>query len=331
MYEHFFELTAEPFRLSPGPDFCFRHSCHSQCLRTITTAITDGTKLVLVTGQTGIGKTTLIIDLCRQLKNQQMVVYQLECVNVANGSLLQTIAGKFGVSATETAGPDPQEALERSLREIRDRGLRAAILIDEAQNLSISDQQDIRNLIALNVDDAPLINICLIGQSGLDDLLQTGSLADLSNEDCYITRLCPIPQEEIRGYVEDRMRTVGWTINPCFSDAVFPAIYRFSEGIPRRVNLFCERLLLNCYVSQGNRISIADALTVAEELIDEQLSPVNILGDAVFKSADSYADEEPPEHSPVEANSPWEIVSNEDIEELVIYESPDPTVPGEEQ
>ena len=148
--------------------------------------------------------------------------------------------------------------------------------------------EELRLLTNLQEGGRPLVQIFLLGQPELQDLVHSPGLEQVLQRIVAASRMEPLREDETRAYVEHRLRRVGWVSDPVISTAVFPVIYRFSGGIPRRINLICSRLLLHSAVKQQHHITVADARDVVQELQDEQLSTANILHDDVFHAEDEY-------------------------------------------
>jgi hypothetical protein len=151
--------------------------------------------------------------------------------------------------------------------------------------------EELRLLTNLQQDGKPLLQIFLLGQPELRDLIHQPSLEQVHQRIIATSHLQALKQDETRAYIEHRLKVVGWRNHPAISSSVFPIIFRFSEGVPRRINLMCSRLFLHCFVEQRRQITVADARTVVEELQEEQLSTHNFLNDDLFFAQDVF--EEP--------------------------------------
>ena len=160
---------------------------------------------------------------------------------------------------------------------------RALLIVDEAQDLGERAMEELRLLTNLQEDGRPLLQIFLLGQPELGNLVRGKALEPLHQRIVAASHLEALQEEETTAYVEHRLKIVGWKGDPELTRRVYTVIYRFSEGIPRRINLICNRLLLNAFVERRHRITIADAKVVVQELHEEQLSTRNILGDMIWR------------------------------------------------
>lgn len=288
MYERFFNLTAEPFRLSPDHRFCYNHARYAKAKAYMAYAFMRAEGFVMVTGSPGTGKTTLIGDLVESLADENVQVANLVSTQLAADDLLRMVAFAFGVDAQQMdKSTILQQLTNRFLALHRESG-RALLIVDEAQDLNRTAMEELRLLTNLQQDGKPLLQIFLLGQPELRDLVHSQGLDQVHQRIIAASHLEPLKEDQTRAYVEHRLRVVGWHNDPAISAAVFPIIHLFSEGVPRRINLICSRLFLHCCVEQRHRITVADARTVVEELQEEQLSTRNLLNDELFFAQDVF-------------------------------------------
>jgi putative secretion ATPase (PEP-CTERM system associated) len=288
MYEQFFNLTAEPFRLSPDHRFCYNHAQYAKAKAYMAYAFMRAEGFVMVTGQPGTGKTTLIGDLVESLADENVAVANLVSTQLAADDLLRMVAFAFGLTTESTDKSSVLQQLNTRFLALHRAGGRALLIVDEAQDLNHQAMEELRLLTNLQLDGKPLLQIFLLGQPELRDLIHDPALEQVHQRIIATSNLRALEEEETRAYVEHRLHVVGWQNNPAISAAVFPIIYSFSEGIPRRINLICSRLFLHTFVEQRHQIGVADARTVVEELQDEQLSTRNLLNDDLFYAQDVY-------------------------------------------
>jgi putative secretion ATPase (PEP-CTERM system associated) len=295
MYERFFNLTAEPFRLSPDHHFCYNHTQYAKAKAYMAYAFMRAEGFVMVTGKPGTGKTTLIGDLVESLAGEDVVVANLVSTQLAADDLVRMVAFAFGVDAQEMdKSTILQQLTTRFLTLYRESG-RALLIVDEAQDLTASAMEELRLLTNLQQDGKPLLQIFLLGQPELRDLIHDQRMEQVHQRIIAASHLQALKEDETRAYVEHRLKVVGWANDPAISAAVFPIIYLFSEGVPRRINLICSRLFLHCCVELRHQITVADARTVVEELQEEQLSTRNLLSEDLFFAADVFDEPLPQE------------------------------------
>ncbi len=290
MYEHFFNLRADPFRLSPDPRFCYKHPRYARAKAYMAYAFRRAEGFVMVTGEPGTGKTTLIGDMVEYLAGENVEVANLVSTQLAADDMLRMVGHAFAVDTRATDKSTTLQALLKRLLEWRRAGRRALLIVDEAQDLRKEAMEELRLLTNLQHEGRPLLQIFLLGQPELRELIHDRSMEPVHQRIIAASHLEALPEEETRTYVEHRLKVVGWKGDPAISTAVFPIIHRFSGGIPRRINLFCSRLLLHAYVEQSHRIGVAEARVVVAELQEEQLSKRDILADDLFQAEDDYGE-----------------------------------------
>lgn len=334
MYEQFYNLSAEPFRLSPDHRFCYAHQDYSKAKAYMAYAFMRAEGFVMITGQPGTGKTTLVGDLIESLAGERVTVASLVSTQLAEDDLLRSTAYAFEQNADDKDKAQILRHLNDLFLRLYREGRRALLIVDEAQNLTSSALEELRLLTNLQSDGQPLLQIFMLGQPELRELIHAPELTQLHQRIVAASHLSPLREDETRAYVEHRLRRVGWVGDPAISTAVFPIIYKFSEGIPRRINLICSRLFLHASVEQRHEIRVADAKTVVEELLEEQLSTRNLLHDPMFQAADEFeaiAIEDPAantvnspadeDFNSTQTESPAEVSSLEEEQDLATEDS----------
>jgi putative secretion ATPase (PEP-CTERM system associated) len=291
MYEHFFNLTAEPFRLSPDHRFCYSHTQYFKAKAYMAYAFLRAEGFVMITGRPGTGKTTLIGDLVESLADENVAVANLVSTQLAADDLLRMVAFAFGLPAQGVEKSTVLQQLTTRFLSLYREGGRALLIVDEAQDLTPKAMEELRLLTNLQQDGNPLVQIFLLGQTELRDLVHDQGLEQVHQRIIATSHLEPLKDNETREYVEHRLRVVDWRNDPAISTAVYPIIHLFSEGVPRRINLICSRLFLQCCVEQRHQITVADARNVVQELQEEQLSTRNLLNNDLFFAPDVF--EEP--------------------------------------
>ena len=290
MYEKFFNLSADPFRLSPDPRFSYKHPRYARARAYMAYAFRRAEGFVMVTGQPGTGKTTLIGDMVEYLAGKNVALANLVSTQLAADDMLRMVGYAFDPQARNTDKASIIQALQERFLAWHQSGRRALLIVDEAQDLRPEAMEELRLLTNMQIDGKPLLQIFLLGQPKLRDLIHESAMEPVHQRIIAATHLEALPEDETRAYVEHRLKVAGWKGDPAISGPVFRIIHRFSDGVPRRINLFCSRLLLRACVEQEHRIGVADARVVAVELQQEQLSTRNILGDELFQARDDFGE-----------------------------------------
>ncbi len=288
MYEQTYGLSGEPFRLSPDPGFVYEHKAYSKAHAYMTYAFMRAEGFVMITGRPGTGKTTLISTLLQQLDQQTVTTANLVCTQLQADDLLKMVAWDFGVDPTVVSKGELIDRLARRLKDGKREGKRALLVVDEAQDLSLSAMEELRLLTNIQENARPLIQIFLLGQPQLRELILRPELEQVHQRIIAATHLQGLGEADTRAYILHRLKVVGWRGDPALSEALYPLIHRFSEGVPRRINLICSRLLLHSAVEGQHRIGVADLRLVLRELQGEDLAAGNGLQERDFQVEDRF-------------------------------------------
>ena len=299
MYETYYQLRAEPFRLSPDHRFCYRHKSYARARAYMQYAFNQAEGFVMVTGRPGTGKTTLISDLTESLPASKVKVGTLVTTRLEPLDLLRMVAQVLGYDASGEEKAALLQGLTQGIQQELAAGRRVLLIIDEAQNLSPPALEELRLLTNLQAQGRPMMQIFLVGQEELRELVQGESMEQVYQRIVAACHLEPLTLDEVREYVLHRLKQAGWQGDPLLSEGLYPIIHRFSEGIPRRINLICGRLLLHGAVERRHRLGVADGAAVVAELHGEGLSRLQPQGDPLFEQPDHF--EPPPKVPPPEA------------------------------
>lgn len=269
MYTEYYGLTTRPFQLSPDPDFFFGARAHRRAISYLTYGLQQGEGFVVVTGEVGTGKTTLVAWLERQLADPRLSIVRLNAAHLGPRDLLFLVARALGLQPASQEAGALLAAIEDELRRRRDEGRRVLLVVDEVQNLPVEALEQLRLLSNLEHAGRPLLQIVLVGQPQFLETLERAALEQLRQRVVASVHLEPLEPEEVQAYVEHRLRRAGWTGDPAFDPEAFREIARVSGGIPRRINLLCSRLLLYGALEGKRRLTAEDVRTVAAELAAE--------------------------------------------------------------
>lgn len=270
MYESYFGLTGSPFQLNPDPAFYFDSRGHSNALSYLKFGVHQGEGFIVVTGEIGAGKTTLVRTLLGELNTDEVVAGQVLNTQLESGELLQSILTAFGVAAQGTSKAQLLASLEAFLTDVAAQGRRALLIVDEAQNLGREAIEEIRMLSNFQLGNHALLQSFLVGQPELRKQLESPAMEQLRQRVIASCHLGPLTAEETQAYVEHRMRHVGWDgERPAFLDGAFTQVYKWTGGIPRKINLLCNRLLLAAFLGEQNEISAAMVEETGKDLARE--------------------------------------------------------------
>ena len=265
MYEAFYGFRDLPFRLTPDPDYLFLSANHQEALGHLLFGIKEGSGVVVITGEIGAGKTTLIRTLVRNLDAQTTVAYIFNPVLSAL-ELLQTINADLSLPATSTSKKELTDALNRFLLSQQTAGRRTVVIIDEAQNLEPAVLEQLRLLSNLETERAKLLQIILVGQPELAETLARPDLTQLDQRVTLRWHLRPLPSGDTGAYIRHRLQVAsGGRASVVFTPGGIRLVHTYSGGVPRLINVLCHRALLVAYTREERQISVA----VVRQAIDE--------------------------------------------------------------
>lgn len=269
MYESFYGLKANPFRLAPDPRFFYPSSGHKRGLAYLRYGLQQGQGFVAVTGVPGTGKTMLLQTLLAELSAQSTVVATLSSTNLSADDVLRATADAFGVRPSGPSKADFLSAIERFFTVNVQNGKRVLLIVDEAQNLPVRSLEELRMLSNFQLGNKALLQIILLGQQQLRQILADPDMEQLSQRIIAACHLQPISAEETRAYIEHRLCLAGWSGDPSLTGEALALICRCSKGLPRLINVFCERLFLSAYLDEKHLIDASVVHAMIAELRHE--------------------------------------------------------------
>ena len=266
MFEAHYGFTAAPFQLSPDPSFYFASKGHGQALAYLKFGVYQREGFIVVTGEIGSGKTTLVRRLLEGLGTADVVAAQVVNTQLDTSELLQAICMAFGVPLAGTSKAQMLGTLEAFFTALAAGGRRALLIVDEAQNLGLKEVEELRMLSNFQLGNQALLQTFLVGQPELRQMLHSRTMEQLRQRVIASCHLGPLSEAETRGYVEHRLRKVGWHDRPRLSDLAFAAIHQHAGGIPRRINVLCSRALLAGWLAESDELSPGNVAEAAAEL-----------------------------------------------------------------
>ncbi len=254
MYVHAFGLEAEPFAPTPDPAFLYLTEQHRDALAALEYGLRERRGFVTLIGDVGTGKTTILYTLLESLGATIDCAY-LTHTTLDYDELLHAALVDLGVTEPGNTKGELVATLNRFLHKQADNGRITALVVDEAQNLSLPTLEELRLLTDYETFQHKLLQIVLVGQTELDERLAEPQMRQLRDRIAVRSRLVPLEPGEVRGYVDHRLRIVGGSVDSVFSRGAVTAIARWSQGNPRRINTLCHNALLAAYARGERRVT----------------------------------------------------------------------------
>lgn len=255
MYKKFYGLKEKPFALVPNPRCLYLSKKHQNALTYLEYGLSEGSGFILLTGDIGSGKTTVMRHILNKIEHNAMVeVGVISNTNVNSGELLKLVIHEFGIQSTSDDKAKTLDAIFQYLIKAYSQGKRVVLVVDEAQNLSTQSLEEIRMISNLQTDDDILLQIILIGQPDLKRRLSTPALTQLSQRISVFYHLKALDRDEIREYIAFRLKVAGG-FPDLFEEETYELIYKASGGIPRIINILCDTALVYGYAESSERIT----------------------------------------------------------------------------
>jgi len=269
VYETFYNLTGMPFQLTPDSRFFFGSRGHSKAIAHLNYGLAQGEGFIIITGEVGAGKTTLVEWLRSQMDPAAYTIARVNTTQVSENDLFRLAMAGFGLDDEGLGKAALLQRFEGVLRAHQDAGRRCLLIVDEAQTLSLAALEELRMLSNITVDGRTSLQMILLGQPQFRRMLASPNLDQLRQRVLTSYHLGPLSQEETRAYIEHRLHAVGWVDDPHWDDDAFAAVFVHTGGIPRRINRLCSRVLLYGVLEETHRITAEVVDNTAAELAQD--------------------------------------------------------------
>jgi general secretion pathway protein A len=266
MYEAFYGLTSKPFQLNPDPRFYYGSKQHRRAKAYLDYGVERNEGFIVITGEVGAGKTTILAGLLASLDSSKVVVGQLVTTQLEAEDTLRMVGAAFGFRVKDVPKSELLITLEAFLITQASEGKRCLLVVDEAQNLSPRAVEELRMLSNYQLGPQSLLQSFLVGQPEFRNTLQRPEMEQFRQRVAATCHLGPLDLEDTRGYIQHRLKCAGAVGKPEFSEDMYDAIHEATYGVPRRINSLCDRLLLLGYLDNRSTLKVDDVQRVMEEM-----------------------------------------------------------------
>lgn len=271
MYEHFYGFSGRPFQLTPDPDFYFESASHKKAMSYLGYGLSQGEGFIVISGEVGAGKSTLVAHLMERIDPAALTVAQVVTSALDGEEIVHAIAQAFGLTVEGHDKAGALGAIERFLQDEARAGRRCLLVVDECQNLDLTALEELRMLSNFQLGAHPLLQSLLLGQPEFRrTLAHHPGLEQLRQRIIASHHLEALDAAEVEHYVRHRLGHVGWQGRPQFETGLLDALYRHTDGIPRRVNQVMNRLLLLGAIEERDQLSHAMLGAVMAEMLADQ-------------------------------------------------------------
>jgi putative secretion ATPase (PEP-CTERM system associated) len=309
MYDEYYGFSGRPFQLTPDPVYYFESTTHRKAMSYLGYGLAQGEGFIVVTGEIGAGKTTLVAHLMVTIDPRRLTAVQIVSTQVGGDDMLRLAAQGFGIATVGLEKAQLLQRLESVLHQQARAGKRSLLIVDEAQNLSPAALEELRMLSNFQLGGQSLLQIFLLGQPEFRTMINgEARLEQLRQRVIATHHLEAMLPEEVAPYIEHRLRIVDWTGNPRFTPDAYAMLARESAGVPRRLNALVSRVLLLGAIDHLDLIDgrVVEAV-VADASIETQLIPTSAAAPEV-PDVPAFEPELPPQSDDM---SDLEVIRNE--------------------
>ncbi len=274
MYESFYGLKSKPFQLNPDPSFYFGSKQHRRAMAYLEYGLHQNEGFIVITGEIGAGKTTIVRGLLENLNPKKVVAAHLVSTQLDAEDTLRLVSAAFGLRSKDASKSDILMTLEAFLTDQVVKGKRCLLIVDEAQNLTPRAVEELRMLSNFQYGSHAILQSFLIGQPEFRHILQSPHMQQLRQRVIASCHIGPLDKEDTQAYIEHRLKCAGAAVGQSlFAREAFEVIHEYSGGVPRRINTMCDRLLLLGFLGVKKPLTGDDAREVAKELFEETGTP----------------------------------------------------------
>jgi putative secretion ATPase (PEP-CTERM system associated) len=274
MYEQHYGLTSKPFQLIPDPSFYFGSKQHSRAKAYLEYGVSRNEGFVVITGEIGAGKTTILRTLIEGLHGSNVVTGHLVTTQLGAEDTLRMVGAAFGFKVKDVPKSELLITLEAFLISQTSQGKRCLLIVDEAQNLSMRAVEELRMLSNFQFGNQALLQSFLIGQPEFREILQRPEMEQFRQRVAATCHIGPLDPDETRAYIEHRLKRAGSSDKPTWGEGSFEGIHKATRGIPRRINSVCDRVLLLGFLAGRTALTVDDVNEVVRELDAENAVPM---------------------------------------------------------
>lgn len=290
MYEAHFGFSGRPFQLTPDPRFYFESATHRKAMSYLGYGLAQGEGFIIITGEIGAGKSTLVAHLMQTVDRQRLTAAQIVTTQLKGDDLLHMVASGFGIA---TAGLDKTgtlNAIEHFLHTEARAGRRCLLIVDESQNLPMAALEELRMLSNFQLGSHPLLQTFLLGQPEFRAMVHNApGLEQLRQRVIATHHLGAMEATEVQPYIEHRLKLVGWQGRPIFDDDVWQCLFAESGGIPRKLNMLINRVLLMAAVEDREAVTASMVDAVVADLSIDTMTDDDWQDEAALASAAAHA------------------------------------------
>ena len=280
MYEQYYGFEARPFQLTPDPQFYFESISHKKAMSYLGYGLGQGEGFIVITGEVGAGKSTLVAHLMERIDPTALTVAQVVTSALDGEELVHVVAQAFGLAVEGHDKAGALGAIERFLQDEARAGRRCLLVVDECQNLDMEALEELRMLSNFQLGSHPLMQSLLLGQPEFRRMLaHHPGLEQLRQRIIASHHLEALDDSEVAEYVRHRLGHVGWSDHPVLGEGLLEALYRHTQGIPRRVNQVMNRLLLLGAIEERDELTLAMLDEVVAEMAADQSRGAHGRGD----------------------------------------------------